>query len=101
PEAAIETVRARTGGHGVDLVLETVGGDSSILDQAWPMLRRRGRTAALGLFGKDVRHDLSIPHGKEATLLFPVCYGEQDGRHDYEVTIDLMASGKANVAHLL
>jgi threonine dehydrogenase-like Zn-dependent dehydrogenase len=101
PEAAIDLVQERTGGRGVDLVVETVGGEAPILDQAWPMLRRRGRVAALGLFGKAVPSDLSTPHGKEATLLFPVCYGEQDGRHDYEVAIDLIASGKAPVQRLL
>ncbi len=101
PRAAAEQVRERTGGPGVDLVVETVGGDAPTLDQAWPMLRRRGRVAALGLFGKQVPVDLSAPLGKEATLLFPVCYGVQDGVHDFQVAIDLIASGKAPAQRLL
>ena len=56
---------------------------------------------ALGLFGNQVPTDLGSPHGKEATLLFSVCYGEQDGVHDFQVAIDMIASGKAPAQRLL
>ena len=39
--------------------------------------------------------------GKEADVRFAVCYGELDGRHDYDVTLELIASGKAPVGRLL
>ena len=34
---------------------------------------------------------------KEQTIVFSSCYGIIDGRHDYEVAIDLMASRKVNL----
>ena len=101
PQRAAERVRDLAGGSGVDLVVETVGGDQPTLNQAWPMLRRRGRVAVLGLFQQDVPTDLSAPIGKEATVLFPVCYGVIDGRADFQVTVDLIASGKAPVERLM
>ncbi len=100
PEEGAETVRRQTGG-GADLVIETVGGTAPTLDQAWSLLRRRGRVAVLGLFEGAVPVALGKALGREATVLFPNCYGEQDGRHDYDVAIDLIASGKAPVRRLL
>ncbi|MGH2352582.1 MAG: zinc-dependent alcohol dehydrogenase [Chloroflexota bacterium] len=101
PEESAAAVRDRTGGQGADVVIETVGGEAPTLNQAWSLVRRRGRVVVLGVFGGGVPVNLGTPLGKEATVLFPACYGEQDGRHDYDVTIDLIASGKAPVARLL
>lgn len=100
-EAALDGIRAATGGRGVDLVLESVGGDPAIFTQASHLLARRGRLALLGLFGQPGTVDVRSAHGKEATVLFPTCYGAQDGRHDYEVAIDLIASSAAPVERLL
>jgi threonine dehydrogenase-like Zn-dependent dehydrogenase len=100
-QAATAWVREYTGGEGVDLVVETVGGEARTLDLAWPMVRRRGRVVALGLFGRHVPVDLSTPLGREVRLLFCNCYGKQDGRYDYDVALELIASGKAPVQKLL
>lgn len=101
PEQAAATVGERTHDLAADLVVETVGGGAPTLNQAWSLVRRRGRVAVLGLFSHPVPVDLSRPLGREVTLLFPNCYGEQDGRHDYDIAIDLIATGKAPVARLL
>jgi threonine dehydrogenase-like Zn-dependent dehydrogenase len=101
PEAAAAAVRDATGGRGADVVFESVGGDPALLGQAAGLLRRRGRLALLGLFGQPGTVTLGVLQGKEPTVLFPACYGAQDGRHDYEIAIDLIASGKAAVGTLL
>ncbi|MBI3973566.1 MAG: zinc-binding dehydrogenase [Chloroflexi bacterium] len=101
PEEAAVAVRERTGGLGADLAIETVGGEAPTLNQAWSLVRRRGRVAVLGVFGHQVPVNLGAPLGKEVTVCFPVCYGDQDGRHDYDVAIDLIASRKAPVTKLL
>jgi threonine dehydrogenase-like Zn-dependent dehydrogenase len=44
--------------------------------------------------------NMGRPLGREATVIFPLCYGSQEGKHDFEVAIDLMASGKANMQPL-
>jgi threonine dehydrogenase-like Zn-dependent dehydrogenase len=100
-DEAAEAVRHLTGGLGADLVIETVGGTAPTLNQAWSLLRRRGRVAVLGVFGGEVPVDLGTPLGREATVVFPVCYGEQDGRHDYDLAIELIASGAAPFSRLL
>jgi threonine dehydrogenase-like Zn-dependent dehydrogenase len=93
PEEATERVRSLTGGLGADLVIETVGGAPDTFDQSCALVRRRGRIAVLGLFDKPSSVDLGRPLGKEATIVFPVCYGTIDGRHDYDVAIDLIRAG--------
>jgi threonine dehydrogenase-like Zn-dependent dehydrogenase len=100
PEEAAQRVRQETGG-GADVVIETVGGHASTLDQAWALVRRRGRVIVLGVFEGAVPVRLGPALGKEADVRFAVCYGELDGRHDYDVTLELIASGKAPVGRLL
>ncbi len=91
PEEATEHVRSLTGG-GADLVIETVGGAAATFDQSCALVRRRGRVALLGLFDDPSTVNLGRPLSREATLFFPNCYGTIDGRHDYDVAIELMRS---------
>jgi threonine dehydrogenase-like Zn-dependent dehydrogenase len=100
-QEAEAAIKEQTNGRGVDVVVETVGGAAPTLNQAWGLIRRRGRVAVLGLFGEPIEVDLGRPLGREVTVLFPACYGTIDGRHDYDVAIELIASGKAPVSRLL
>ena len=77
------------------------GGHATTLDQAWALVRRKGRVIVLGVFEGAVPVRLGPALGKEADVRFAVCYGELDGRHDYDVTLELIASGKAPVGRLL
>lgn len=101
PDGAVDAVKEVTGGLGADLVVETVGGATAAFDQAVKLLRRRGRLAVLGLFSPPTPVDLMAPLMREAIVYFPNCYSAQNGKHDYEVTIDLIASGKAPARSLL
>ena len=101
PTAAAEQVRALTGGLGADLVVETVGGHADTLNLAWELVRPQGTVSVLGVFPSRVPVDLLRPLQNEVWVTFPVCYGVVDGRHDYEVAIDLMASGKAPIEKLV
>lgn len=101
PAAAVRALREQLGPGRAPLVLEAVGGQADSLNQAWALLRPRGRVAVLGVFTGRVPVDLEQPLGLEAQVLFPVCYGSQDGRADFAVAIDLIASGAAPVAKLL
>lgn len=38
---------------------------------------------------------------KEQQFVFSSCYNVLDGRHDYEVAIDMMASGKASIESMV
>ncbi len=92
---------ARRREGGADVVIETVGGHATTLDQAWALVRRKGRVIVLGVFEGAVPVRLGPALGKEADVRFAICYGELDGRHDYDVTLELIASGKAPVGRLL
>lgn len=99
-EEAIGRVREATKG-GADLVIETVGGHADTVNQAWELARIQGTVAVLGIFPERVPVDLLRPVVRELWATFPVCYGTIDGRHDFEVAIELIAQGKAPVDRLV
>jgi threonine dehydrogenase-like Zn-dependent dehydrogenase len=98
---AIEAVRDATSGTGADLTVETVGGHGDTLSLAWELTRIQGTVAVLGIFPDRVPVDLFRPVMREVWATFPICYGVIDGRHDYEVAIDLIALGRAPVERLV
>jgi threonine dehydrogenase-like Zn-dependent dehydrogenase len=99
--AAIEAVRDLTGGVGADLVIETVGGHGETVDLAWELARVQGTVAVLGIFPDRVPVNLLRPVLRELWATFPICYGTIDGRHDFEVAIELIAAGRAPVERLV
>lgn len=101
PEETAAAIKERTSGRGVDLVVETVGGAAPTFDQALTLVRRKGSIAMLGVFGERVPASFGKALGLEAQVCFAVCYGAIDGVYDYQVAIDLIASGKAPVGKLL
>ena len=101
PDAAIQGVDEITRGLGADLVIETVGGHADTLNLAWELVRPQGTVGVLGVFPDRVPVDLMRPLQKEVGVTFPVCYGYIDGRHDFQVAIDLIASGQAQVEQLV
>ena len=91
----IEAVAEVTDGRGVDLTLETVGGNSdATLRQSIEVIRMQGRIVVLGGFRVPITLDWMAPPLKEQSFIFSSCYGVLDGRHDFEIAIDLMASGE-------
>jgi threonine dehydrogenase-like Zn-dependent dehydrogenase len=100
PEESIAAVRDATGG-GADVVVETVGGKAPTLDQSFALVRRRGRVAVLGLFDGAIPVHIGPALHREVDVRFANCYGDIDGKHDYDVAIDMIAAGKAPIARLL
>ena len=98
---AVTAVRDLTGGAGADLVVETVGGHGDTVNLAWELARVQGTVAVLGIFPERVPVDLLRPVIREVWATFPICYGVIDGRHDFAVAIDLIASGRAPVERLV
>ena len=101
PAEPTEQVRSLTGGLGADLVVETVGGRGDTVNLAWDLGRPQGTVAIVGVFPERVEVDLMRPLLREVWATFPVCYGLIDGRHDYEVAIELIADGRAPVEKLV
>ena len=48
----------------------------------------------LGGFMEPVTIDLLDPMEKEQSIIFSSCYSFLDGKHDYEIAIDQLASGR-------
>ena len=91
-----------TDGLGADLTIETVGGKSeATVVQAIDVTRMQGRVVILGGFRAPITVDWLPPLMKEQSLIFASCYSILDGRHDYEIAIDLMASGKTPLKQMV
>jgi threonine dehydrogenase-like Zn-dependent dehydrogenase len=90
-----DACREATGGLGADIVVESVGGrQTAALHQAIKATRSMGKTVNLGGIKVPMEIDLFEPLLREIALLNVSCYIVIDGVHDYEVAIDLLASGK-------
>ena len=92
---AVSLIRDLTDGVGADLVIEAVGRHPEPLELAWQLVRPQGSIAVLGIFPQPVLLNLMHPILREVSITFPICYGVIDGRHDFEVAIEIIASGRA------
>ena len=90
-----EAVAAATEGRGADVVVETVGGTNleATLRQAVEVARPQGRIVVQGLNHSPVPVDMLLPLLKEQSIIFSQCYSVIDGRHDYEIAMELLATG--------
>ena len=97
-----EAVEEATDGRGADMTIETVGGKSiETVQQAIEVTRHLGRIVGLGCFFTPITLDWLEPQLKEHQVVFSNCYSVLDGRHDYEIAIELMASGRAPVKQMV
>ena len=97
-EAVLEVSR----GRGADMAIETVGGQSvDTIQQAFEVTRRMGRIVGLGCFFTPISVDWLNSMIKEHTIVLSNCYSVINGRHDYEVAIDLLAEGRLNIKDMV
>ena len=97
-----DAVGDATDGRGADLCIETVGGESeTALRQAIDVTRKQGRIVVLGGYRRPITLDWADPLIKEHTIIFSICYSVLDGRHDFEIAIDLMESGRVELAQMV
>ena len=101
-DALWHAVAAATDGRGADLTLESVGGRTGEpMKQAVQVTRKQGRIATMGNFYGPVTLDWMEMILKELSVIWSAVYGVIDGRNDYEVAIDLMASGRVDLKQLV
>ncbi len=97
-----EALAEATDGRGADLTVETVGGTrGDTVQQAIEVTRRQGRIVIIGGFRRPLTLDWLAPLLKEQSIIFSSCYSILDGRHDYEIAIELLASGKAPLKEMV
>ena len=98
----LETLEAATEGRGADLTIETVGGHTgATLEQAIEVTRMQGRIVVLGGFRRPITLDWLPPLLKEQSVIFSSCYSILNGQHDYELAIDMLASGRARLQQIV
>lgn len=87
-----------TEGRGADVILESVGGyTDATIQQSIKYARKQGRIVILGGFWIPITIDWVQPLINEHSIIFSSCYGVLDGRHDYEVAIDLMSDKRVEL----
>lgn len=97
-----EALEAATAGRGADLTIETVGGRSGeTIEQSIDVTRMQGRIVILGGFRRPITTDWLPPLLKEQSIIFSSCYSVMDGYHDYELAIDMMASGRVPLKEIV
>ena len=97
-----DAVAESTDGRGADLTIETVGGhQSATAAQSVDVTRNQGRIVILGGFRRPIEFDFIGPLLKEQAIIFSSCYSVLEGRHDYELAIDMLASGIAPVEQMV
>jgi 2-desacetyl-2-hydroxyethyl bacteriochlorophyllide A dehydrogenase len=77
-----------------EMVVEAVGGEASTLNQAIDTVAWRGEVAVLGSFTSPQSIDAGRMVNRETRLMFAICYSRRDGIDDYDVTLDMLASGQ-------
>jgi len=91
-----------TDGRGADMTIETVGGhQSASATQAVEVTRRQGRFVIIGGFRRPFEFDFLTPMLKEHSIVFSSCYNVIDGRHDYELAIDFIESGRTKLEAMI
>ncbi|NLC57656.1 MAG: alcohol dehydrogenase catalytic domain-containing protein [Armatimonadetes bacterium] len=95
-----EALATLTQGEGVDVVLDSAGGSQAI-DLALRAARRGGTLALVGAYPLPPRTALNEVIGKELRLVGSNCYGLVDGRRDFALAIDLLASGRVDPSPLV
>ena len=97
-----DAVASATGGRGADAIFECVGGTSGVsLNQAVAIARKGGRIVSVGAPKNLVPVNIIIMLRRELSLILSHCYSLTDGRHDFEIAADLIASGAAKVKPLV
>ncbi len=97
-----EAINEVTEGRGADMTIETVGGhQDKTAAQAVDVTRRQGRIVVLGVYRRPFEFDFTGPGFREQSIIFSNCYSVIDGRHDYEVAIDMIASGRTNIEQMV
>ena len=100
-EDSISLTQELTGGAGADLVIDAVGRGADAFQLAYQLVRPQGTVALLGAFPGPVTVDLFPLLLKEVRTIGSACYSIIDGRHDFEIAIDILAAGHTRASEMV
>jgi threonine dehydrogenase-like Zn-dependent dehydrogenase len=84
-----------------DVVVEAVGGTADTFNLAVGSVRTDGEVVVLGLFDEPQQLDARRAIFRELRMFFPVTYGMLDGRHDFEVALEILGADSDAFAPLV
>jgi L-iditol 2-dehydrogenase len=87
-------VRELTGGLGADVVYESVGGNATTLVEAAECVRPGGTIVVIGSFREPPVPEWRKLMRHEVNVLFSWSYSWWNGVPEFQIAIDLLASGK-------
>lgn len=97
----VTAIAERTAHHGAEIVFETVGGAAPTLVQAVQMAQRGAAVCILGIFTEQPPLDTRTSYGKELTITWSNSYGRWDGRSEYDIALDMLASGRVRAEGII
>ena len=92
----VETVLAETGGEGVAVTFETVGGRTQLIQQAVEMTRRGGVVSVMGLFTKAQTIDPAMAMEREISIQWSNSFSSWNGEREFSTALGLLVDGKLN-----
>lgn len=93
-ENLIDKIADFTDGDGVDVVFESVGGDTSTLADSIEIIKPGGIIGVLGLFTETPKFDPILFLRKEVNILSLFSYSTWGGVSEFQIALDLLAQGK-------
>lgn len=95
-----EEVKQITNNLGADVVIDTTASAENF-DDALSVVRRKGRVVLVGGYHKPLEVNIGRLVGLEATMVGSNCYAYSGIRTDFEVSMELIASGKVPAMKLV
>jgi threonine dehydrogenase-like Zn-dependent dehydrogenase len=89
-EALAKTIR----GLRPEIVVEAVGGEAATLLMAIETVAWRGEVVVLGSFTNPQPIDAARMVNRETRLMFAIAYSRRHGIDDYDIAIEMLASGR-------
>ncbi len=98
---AVEAIMDWSNGRGADVVFEAVGGKANTLEQATQIAAKRGRVCMVGGHGAPLTFSERFARSRELTIIWSFCYGRRGGKTEFQIAIDLLATGKLDPSPLV
>jgi 2-desacetyl-2-hydroxyethyl bacteriochlorophyllide A dehydrogenase len=97
----VQAVLDLTGGSGADVVFETVGGHGTTVQQGCDMAAFGGKVGIVGLFVEPIAINTGPAMRKELDLRWINSYSTWEGVREFQIALDLVASGKVAAKPLI
>jgi 2-desacetyl-2-hydroxyethyl bacteriochlorophyllide A dehydrogenase len=90
-----------TNGEGADVVFETVGSTAATIQSAIDMAAPGGKVGVVGIFVTPIAIDTVPAMRKEVEVRWVNSYSTWHGVREFQIALDLLASGKVNAKPLI